>query len=247
MRNMFRAATAAAAILVVAAVGKPEPAQAQWAVACTNCSTTMTQLLGYGKQLQQVETQLQQYATQLRQYANMVQNTTSVPQQIYSNATSDMAQVRNLMTAGSQLSFSNPGASLGTFSSFLNSTANLPNSLTAQANQYAAWSTRAKDGINSAMNAVSAQNSQMSSDNATMQRLQSQAASSTGQMQAMQNGAEISAQGVRETEKLRQLVMLQVQLEANKQANDEEEDAQEQANWQKFRNVTPLNDAGKNY
>ena len=63
----------------------------------------------------------------------------------------------------------------------------------------------------------------------------------------MQNGAEISAQGVRETEKLRQLVMLQVQLEANKQANDEEEDAQEQANWQKFRNVPPLNDTGKNY
>jgi type IV secretion system protein TrbJ len=97
------------------------------------------------------------------------------------------------------------------------------------------------------MSAVPAQNSQISLDNATMQRLQSQAASSTGQMQAMQNGAEISAQGVRETEKLRQLVMLQVQLEANKQANDEEEDAQEQANWQKFRNGTPLNDAGKNY
>ena len=79
MRNIIRAATAAAAILIVTAVGKPETAQAQWAVACTNCSTTMTQLLEYGKQLQQVETQLQQYATQLRQYANMVQNTEVAP------------------------------------------------------------------------------------------------------------------------------------------------------------------------
>ena len=96
---MYKAAIAAAAILVVAAVGKPESAQAQSAVVCTNCSTTMTQLLEYGKQLQQVETQLQQYATQLQQYANMVQNTTSVPQQIYSNAMSDMAQVQNLMMA----------------------------------------------------------------------------------------------------------------------------------------------------
>jgi type IV secretion system protein TrbJ len=236
-------------LILCAAFGllRPVPASAQWAVTCVNCSTNMQQLIGYAKQLQQVETQLQQYSTQLQQYANMVQNTVAVPQQVYSSAMSDMQRVQSLMTVGSQLSFSNPGASMGTFSSYLSSATSVPTSLTAQANQYAAWSNQAKDGITSAMNAVGAQNSQLTTDNNTMTQLQSQAAASTGQMQAIQNSAEISAQGVRETEKLRQLMMVQVQLEANQQSLQSQQDSQSQAQWQNFVNVQPLNTAGTKY
>jgi len=246
MQRSLKAAVSALGLGVVA-IGDllPKPASAQLAVVCATCDQSWTQLLEYGKQLQQVETQLNQYSTQLQQYANMVQNTVAVPQQIYSNAMGDMQRVQGLMTQGSQLSFSNVGASMGTFSSFLNNTTNLPNDLTAQANQYSAWSSRAKDGITAAMNAVSAQNNQLSSDDSTMQRLQAQNGASTGQMQAMQNSAQIAAQGARETEKLRQLVMVQVQLEANRQSIQGEQDAQSQASWQRFMTRPNLDDTGQ--
>jgi len=207
----------------------------------------MQQLLGYAKQLQQVETQLQQYSTQLQQYANMVQNTVAVPQQVYSSAMSDMQRVQNIMNTGSQLSFSNPGASVGTFSSFLNSASAIPGNLTAQAQQYVAWSNQAKDGITAAMNAIGAQNGQLTTDNATMNQLQAQAGFAQGQMQAIQNSAEIAAQGVREMEKLRQLMMAQIQLQANQQSIQAQQDAEDQAKWQNFINVPPLNYAGQKY
>jgi P-type conjugative transfer protein TrbJ len=247
MRNMLKGTVAALALCASAALLGPAPARAQSAVVCVNCSTDVQQLIGYAKQLQQVETQLQQYSTQLQQYANMVQNTVTVPQQIYSSAMSDMQQVQNLMNSGSQLSFSNPGASIGTFSSFLSSTSGQLGNLSAQATQYQTWSQQSKDGITAAMNAMSAQNSQITSDNNTMTQLQAQAASNTGQMQAMQTAAEISAQQVRETEKLRQLIMVQTQLAANQQAVASQQQSTSEAQWQNFMNQPALSTSGTNY
>ena len=234
MRNMLKPGIAALALCAGAALLHPAPARAQAAVVCVNCSTDIQQLIGYAKQLQQVETQLQQYSTQLQQYANMVQNTVAIPQQIYSSAMSDMAQVQNLMNSGSQLSFTNPGASIGTFSSFLSSTSGQLGNLTAQAQQYQTWSQQSKDGITAAMKALNAQNSQLTTDQNTVAQLKAQAGSAQGQMQAIQNGAELTAQQVAETEKLRQLIMVQTQLAANQQAIQSQQQSSNEAQWQNF-------------
>ena len=215
MRNMLKRAFAALALCAGLAFMGPAPAKAQYVVTCANCSQITTQGLQWAEQVSQYAEQINQYATQLQQYANQVQNTASIPTQIYSNAMADMQAVQNLMTQGTQLSFSNPGTAMGTFSSFLSSTSGTMGNLTAQATQYQAWSQQSKDGITAAMNALSQQNSQLATDNSTMTQLQAQQAASTGQMQAIQNAAEISAQQVRETEKLRQLIMVQTQLAAN--------------------------------
>jgi P-type conjugative transfer protein TrbJ len=247
MRNMLKHGLAALALCAGIAVLGPTPARAQSAVVCVNCATIATQGLQWAQQVQQWEEQVSQYATQLQQYANQVQNTTAIPSQIYSNAMSDMQAVQNLMTQGTQLSFSNPGSSLGTFSSYLSSTSGTMGNLTAQATQYQTWSQQSKDGITAAMNALSQQNSQLSTDNNTMTQLQAQQAASTGQMQAIQNAAEISAQQVRETEKLRQLIMVQTQLAANQSAVSQQQDTAAQAQWQNFVNVPPLSTTGTNY
>jgi len=230
----------------LALMGTP-PAKAQEAVTCVNCSQITTQGLQWAEQVSQYAEQINQYATQLQQYANQLQNTAAVPQQIYSSAMSDMEAVQNLMAAGTQLSFSNPGASIGTFSSFLSSTSGQLGDLSAQATQYQAWSQQSKDGITAAMNALSQQNGQLTTDNNTMTQLQAQLAASTGQMQAIQNAAEISAQQVRETEKLRQLIMVQTQLAANQEAVSSQEDSRGQAAWQNFVNVPAQADAGTTY
>ena len=235
---MLRSAVSALAFAIFAGAGVPSPAWADMPVVCTNCSTTWTQLLEYGKQLQQVETQLQQYATQLQQYANMVQNTVAVPTQIYSSAMSDMNSVRGLLSSGSNLNFNNVssiGSSVGTFSSYMSSASSLP----SMATKYQQWTSQARDNLSSAMQAAGLQQSQLASDNATVQGLQTQNQLATGQMQAIQNGAQISAQGVRETEKLRQLVMLQVQMEAGKQAVQADQAADAAARNQAFFGAAP--------
>jgi conjugal transfer/entry exclusion protein len=160
--------------------------------------------------------QIQQYATQLQQYANQVQNTVAIPSQIYSNAMADMQAVQNLMTQGTQLSFSNPGASMGTFSSFLGSTSGQLGNLSAQATQYQTWSQQSKDGI-------------------------------TAAMQAIQNAAEISAQQVRETEKLRQLIMVQTQLAANQQSVASQQQSSGEAQWQNFLGTQVQPTSGSTY
>ena len=247
MRNMLKGTFAALALTAGAALMGPTPAKAQYVVTCVNCATIATQGLQWAQQVQQWEEQVSQYSTQLQQYANMLQNTAAVPQQIYSSAMSDMQAVQNLMTQGTQLSFSNPGASMGTFSSFLSSSSGQLGNLTAQAQQYQTWSQQSKDGITAAMNALSQQNSQLTSDNNTMNQLQAQAASSTGQMQAIQNAAEISAQQVRETEKLRQLIMVQTQLAANQQSITSQQQSSDQAQWQNFVNQPALSTSGTTY
>jgi type IV secretion system protein TrbJ len=247
MRTMLKGTVAALALGASLALMDTAPAKAQEVVTCVNCSQITTQGLQWAEQVSQYGEQIQQYATQLQQYANQVQNTVAIPSQIYSNAMSDMEAVQNLMTQGTQLSFTNPGASIGTFSSFLSSTSGQLGNLSAQATQYQAWSQQSKDGITAAMNALSQQDSQLTTDNNTMTQLQAQQAASTGQMQAIQNAAEISAQQVRETEKLRQLIMVQTQLAANQQSVSTQQDAQSQAQWQNFVNVTPLSTSGTNY
>jgi P-type conjugative transfer protein TrbJ len=247
MRNMLKRALVPLALCAAVTLLGPSPAKAQYVVTCVNCSEIATQGLQWAEQVSQYAEQIDQYATQLQQYANQVQNTVAVPQQIYSSAMADMQAVQNLMTTGTQLSFTNPGASIGTFSSFLSSTSGQLGNLTAQATQFQTWSQQSKDGITAAMNALSQQNSQLATDNDTMTQLQAQAAASTGQMQAIQNAAEISTQQVRETEKLRQLIMVQTQLAANQQAISAQQDAQSQAQWQNFVNVPPLDTTGTTY
>jgi P-type conjugative transfer protein TrbJ len=56
---------AGVALAALASAAAPRHAQAQLAVTCVNCSTIWTQLIEYGKQVQQLATQLQSYQTQL--------------------------------------------------------------------------------------------------------------------------------------------------------------------------------------
>jgi P-type conjugative transfer protein TrbJ len=247
MRNMLKSSLTLLALGASLALMGTPAAKAQEAVTCVNCSQITTQGLQWAEQVSQYGEQIQQYATQLQQYANQVQNTVAIPSQIYSNAMADMQAVQNLMTSGTQLSFSNPGASMGTFSSFLSSTSGQLGNLSAQAQQYQTWSQQSKDGITAAMNALSQQNSQLATDNNTMTQLQAQQAASTGQMQAIQNAAEISAQQVRETEKLRQLIMVQTQLAANQQSVASQEQSVSQAQWQNFVNQPALSTSGTTY
>src|SRR5271165_3265348 len=95
---------ASAALGVALLIASPQATKAQWAVTCTNCSTTWTQLMQYAKEAQSMATQLQQYQTQLQQYQNMITNTVALPQEVWGTVQSDIMRVQTLSNAASLLS-----------------------------------------------------------------------------------------------------------------------------------------------
>src|SRR4051794_15441868 len=97
-RILLLAAVAACSVAVM-----PRPGHALIPVTCTNCSESVTQLLQYAKEVESVVQQLKDYALQVQQYENMVMNTISLPQQLWGNITSDIAQIQRLADIGNLL------------------------------------------------------------------------------------------------------------------------------------------------
>jgi P-type conjugative transfer protein TrbJ len=165
-RRMTLAGIAAAAVMAAL----PCPAPAQLAVQCVNCSTTWTQLLAYGKEVQQLATQVQSYATQLQQYANMVTNTVALPQEIWANVQSDIMQVRNLSNVASLLS-GNTGSivtRLQSASSYVNQLASLGNI----GGQLTTWQQTIGNSVNTLGKTLGLQITQEQSDAALLAALQ---------------------------------------------------------------------------
>ncbi len=79
--------------------------------------------------------------------------------------------------------------------------------------------------ITSAMEAAKLQETQFSTEDQTMHQLERMGETAQGRQQAIQVGHQIAAQQVRQTQKLRALMMSQMQMQANfmaKEANDQD-------------------------
>jgi len=199
----------ASGVAFAALAGTAAPARAQWAVACVNCSTIWTQVLEYGKQLQQLQTQLQQYQTQLNQYSNMVQNTVALPTQAWNTAQSDIMQVRALSNAASMLS-GNTGSMLTRLqsgSAYVNQAASLGN----VSGQLTMYQQTIGNNVLTLSRTLGLQQSQQQSDAALLAQLQQHSQSATGQMQALQAGNELASANAT------QLMQIQATLSATSQ------------------------------
>jgi P-type conjugative transfer protein TrbJ len=116
-------------------------------------------------------------------------------------------------------------------------------------NKYTEWS---QEGSNNALNAVKGlglQASQLSKDQDLMQQLQGMASSTQGRMQALQVANMIAAQNVAQIQKLQQLMMMQLQMQADYLAMQQDKEAAHEANrvnlYTNWKN-TPDTD-GKNF
>jgi P-type conjugative transfer protein TrbJ len=116
-------------------------------------------------------------------------------------------------------------------------------------NKYTEWS---QEGSNNALNAVKGlglQASQLSKDQDVMQQLQGMASSTQGRMQALQVANMIAAQNVAQIQKLQQLMMMQLQMQADYLAMQQDKEAAREANrvnlYTNWKN-TPDTD-GKNF
>lgn len=203
----------------------PRPAQAQWAVECVNCSSWWQQMMQYAEQAETALNTAQQLETQIKQYNAMIKQGLALPNQVWGDFQSDMNQLNGLMSQGRNIAYSTSNLNTKFKALFPDYQHYVTDPLTKQSasTAYEKWSGQTYDAARTALEAAGMQAGQMRDENDVMRQLQQHSASAAGQMQAIQAGNEIAAQQVRQLQKLRQLVMAQMTMQANTMAAHQRE------------------------
>lgn len=223
-------------------IAAPQPAHAQWAVACVNCSTTATQLLQYAKEAQSLGTQLQQYQTQLEQYANMVTNTVALPQEVWGTVQSDIMQVQALSNAASLLSGTSGSmiSRLQSASAYANEAAGLGNI----SGQFTMWQQTIGNNLSTMGRTLGLQQSQEQSQAAVLSALQQHAQSAQGQMQAIQAGNELAGANAAQLAQIQATLTTTAQMQASNAAVSADRQASEDAAMLHFATPQPVATTG---
>lgn len=171
-------------------------------------ATEITQLANNIELVNSYLQQVQAYATQLQQYQNMITNTLNIPNQIWGQITNDLMGVANVVKQGQALAYSatNIGSQFeATFKGY-----QFPAGFNYKT-EYKKWSNATLDSLKGALEAAGLQAQQFATEEGVLQQLRRMSSSALGQMQAIQVGAQIAEQQVQQLQKLRQLMMLQIQ------------------------------------
>ena len=237
LRPDAKARALAPVFLTLLLSATPEtPASAQ-VVYCTNCSSELTQLQNY---LQLVATLAKQAALleqAITQTGLMVQNATPLAKPQYGNGQADLQALQNLVAQTTTLSYAsaNLGAAANArFQTYQTYTSSPLNS-TGFAAKYQQWSQDMETSVLTTLKAAQNQATTINgSEQQTVSRLQAQSSAAGGQLQAQQTDNAIGLEAIAQVQKLRQLLLTDLQLKANAAGASADKDAAHQAAWQTF-------------
>lgn len=165
------------------------PAHSQQAVVCVNCSTIAQQLLGYARQLYQLQQEIQTTQNTLNFYLNAVQNTANLPGTVYRDITSDVQRIEGIANTANMLS-GNSGIILGN----LASAAGYPLASVQNWQQQIITENNTISGaMAAAANVLQQQQTALQTNAATLNSLQSQALGTGGRQATLQTLAGIEA------------------------------------------------------
>jgi P-type conjugative transfer protein TrbJ len=206
-------------------------------VTCTNCGSEVTQILNYLQLGQQLLKQAALLEQSLSQTQLMTTNTTPLANIPQGAAATDIKALFALVAQAQSLSFAAANldsrfqAKFGTYQSYLGS----QQTTSSFAAKYQQWSADANASVLTTLKGAGLQATSMQgSEEALLQALHTQNGSVSGQLQAAQLSNAIATEGVRQIQKLRQLLLLDLQLKANSIQNGQDKETSQQAAWQKF-------------
>jgi P-type conjugative transfer protein TrbJ len=206
-------------------------------VYCTNCSSELTQLQNY---LQLVATLAKQAALleqSITQTGLMVQNATPLSKPAYGNGQADLLALQNLIAQTNALSYASAnldGAVNARFQTYQAYAAS-PQTSTSFAAKYQQWSQDMEASVLTTLKAAQSQaNTINGSEQQTVSQLKAQTSAAEGQLQAQQTGNAIGLEAIGQVQKLRQLLLTDLQLKANAAGASADKDAAQQAAWQAF-------------
>src|SRR5271166_5920532 len=240
LRREAKASALAPALVAMLLCGTPDvPASAQ-VVYCTNCSSELTQLQNY---LQLVSTLAKQAALleqAITQTSLMVQNATPLSNPQYGSGQADLQALQNLVAQTTALSYASANldasvnARFQTYQTYQTYTSSPLNS-TGFAAKYQQWSQDMETSVLTTLKAAQTQAAQINgSEQQTVSRLQAQSSGAAGQLQALQTGNAIGLEAIAQVQKLRQLLLTDLQLKANASGASADKDLAQQAAWQAF-------------
>jgi P-type conjugative transfer protein TrbJ len=195
----------------------PQPAAAQVTVfdPANYAKNTLTEL----NTLQTTINQATQIANQLQQLAYELQNLRNIPNGVWGQIQSDLAQLKQVAKVGQSISYSD--ANLTQEFTQLYPGYEVPTNYTKA---YTQWASNALGGIQGALQAAGLQSSQFRSEDQLFGQLQQLSNGSLGHMQALQVSNMIGVQEVQQLEKLRQLQMAQLQGQLDYLATQQQSD-----------------------
>lgn len=204
---------------------------AQGTVYCANCGTEWTQLANKATMVQQLATQAQQLQTEVGQLQNMLLNSQVVPSQVWGTAMQDIQRLHSILQQSQALAYTATNLDQQFATKYGTYTKYLTGGLTANVwrDKYSQWSKETSDNALYTMKSLGMQAAQMQDEQALMQQLQGLASSAQGRMQALQVANMMAAQNVDQIQKLRQLMMLQLQMQADYMAAQQDKEAAKEA------------------
>jgi type IV secretion system protein TrbJ len=231
--NMPRKAALAAIVMTFAA----PPAAAQVPTFCVNCGSEWTQLLNYATLVDQYVKQAAILQQSIAQYKNMVTNTNTLTNQQWSSALADLKAVTAIYQSAKTISYASLNldqqfsAKYGTYQSYVSAN----NNKQTMEDKYKQWSEDTNASTKAALKAAGLQSSQIEgSEKDYIKHLETQATTVKGRLDAIQTGNQISIEELRQTQKLRQLLFTNIQLQANYIQTQQDQSAKQQANKKKF-------------
>ena len=192
--------------------------------------------------------QVQQYSTQLQQYENMIQNTAAPTSFTWANASQTISGLANTLNtlSGFQSQFGSLSNYVNQYqnqnqyanSACFNSIACTPGAL-ASLNNTLKLGSQAQQKANAAeIQALDSQQTALQNDAATLQRLQANAQTASGQMQAIGYANQLASNQANQLLQLRALLIAQQTAEATRNQALADREAQQAAADQSWRKDT---------
>lgn len=224
-----------AAGIVAALLGPPRIAAQT--VFCTNCSTELTQLANNVQLVDQLARQVQLVQQAIQQSENMLFNTVGLDNQAWGTAIAEIRRLNALLGQAKSLSFANSGLDAQFAKKYGDYNAYVAQELGVEglAAKYQQWSEDTNSSVLTTLKAAGLSAEQIEGEeDAYLKSLEDRATTAEGRMQAIQVGSQIAMAGVRQTQKLRQIVLMQTQLIANAIQGRSDREAAEAAAVRKF-------------
>jgi P-type conjugative transfer protein TrbJ len=228
--DRIRAAGLAAVLLAATPVGAQT-------VFCTNCGTELTQLANNLQLVDQLARQTTLVQQSLQQLDAMLLNTKGLDSQVWGNTIAEIRRVNALLAQAKSLSYAGAGLDAAFAKKYADYNAYAARTLgegdlTAK---YQQWSEDTNASVLSTLKAAGLTAEQIEGEeDAYLRSLEALAQTAEGRMQAAQVGNQIAMAAARQTQKLRQIALMQTQLLANAIQRQSDREAIEAARWRNF-------------
>ena len=211
-------------------------------VFCTNCASEITQLANNIQLVDQLARQVQLVQQALQQTENMVTNTLPLDGQQWGDTLASIRKLNELLGQAKSLSFAggNLEAEFSKKYQDYNAYRQQQPGEDALSGKLQQWSEDTNASVLTTLKAAGLSSEELGGEEDNyLRQLEDRATSAEGRMQAIQVGNQIAMAGVRQTQKLRHMMLVQMQLLANFVAQRSDKETAEAAYWRQF--SKPLN------